>query len=217
VALFDQTTSYQNLRDDLTIARTDFIEAARSAEVRTRTVQNLNLDRAARDYVVDVVQVRDSDFLELRVEAAAPEAAQLIANTHAGMAIQYAAELRAKPAQAMAQFLADHIPAIRAKVEAAERAGAQANSPTADEVTRQARQDLALWQRKLDEAEIKATTGYASSHMQVVAPAALPSQPDTRKIQAQLALAGVGAFVAGACAAVVLELVLRRPRPARWS
>jgi len=52
VSLYQQSQAYSNLRDELTVARNDFIEAAKSNEVRDRTVAALGLMDADTAYAL---------------------------------------------------------------------------------------------------------------------------------------------------------------------
>jgi uncharacterized protein involved in exopolysaccharide biosynthesis len=212
VLLFEQSSPYSNLRDELTVARNNFMAAARRPEVRTQTVEALALRDASRDYLVDVAEVRDSDFLTLTVEAPTPALAQAIADVHAAAAIQHAARLRAMPAVAAKQLASDRLSAAGAALDAAEHDagdGDQTSTVVQGRLT-QARADYAFWRAKLDEAEVKASNAYAESFMQVVARADLPSQPSTQKVRAQLAMGAIGSLMVGVVLAIVLELLDRR-------
>jgi uncharacterized protein involved in exopolysaccharide biosynthesis len=206
--VFEQAEPYHNLRDDLTVARNNFVEVARSPEVRARTLQNLGLAADGPKYTVDLRQIRDSDFIELNVESPTPQLAQQIADTHAAMSVQYMAELRAMPARAARQLIVDQLSARQERVDAAEREVLQ-KSPGSEQNLQQARADYASWQAKLREADVKASSYYAASFIQVVGPATVPAQRSTQ-FWAELALAGLGALVFGGLAAVGLELALQR-------
>jgi uncharacterized protein involved in exopolysaccharide biosynthesis len=224
VLLFEQSAPFSNLRDELTIARNNFIETARSGEVRAQTVAALGLRDASRDYVLDVAEVRDSDFVSLSIETQTPGLSQAIANAHATIAIQRTAELRAMPAVAAKQLLSDQVSAASSALDAAERdaAGTNRNSTASQARVTQARADHMFWQKKLAEAEIKASNAYAASFMQVVVPAELPSQPSTQKVRAQVVMGAGGSFVMGVLLAIALDwlsgrLALRQPLVVRTS
>ncbi len=193
VTLFQQTDPYRNLRDELTVARVDFIEAAKSPEARTRTVTALGLTDADADYTLDVRQVRDSDFIDLSVQARTPELAQRTANAHAEAAIAYAAELRSMPAKASLALLTDRLRSAQADLESVQR---DATSPT-DPALKAAQDNYQLVQRKLAEAQLKATSTYSAQAMQIVSRAQAPLSADTRKVQMLLVLGALSGLVAG--------------------
>lgn len=216
VLFFEQAPPFSNLLDDMTIARNNFSAAVRSPDVRTQTVEALGLQGARFDYVVDVTEVRDSNFVVMSVEAPTPSMAQAIADAHATNAIRYAGRLRAMPAVAAKQLATDRLSAATAALDAAERdngTGDQA-STAAQGGLAQARANYTFWRAKLDEADVKASPAYAESFMQVVASANLPSQPATQKVRAQMAMGGIGSLVVGVLVAIALES-FRRPLAGR--
>lgn len=210
VAVFDQPEPYHNLRDDLIVVRTNFVEVARSPEVRARTLTALGFGADGPRYSVDVRQIRDSDFVELSVEAATPQLAQQIADSHATTSLQYMAELRSMPARAARQLIVDQLSASKTALDAAEQEAAQ-NSPGADQNLQRARAAFAGWQTKLREAEVKASNEYASSFIQVVGQATRASQRTTQ-VWAELALAGLGSLILGALVAIGIEQAQARLR-----
>jgi uncharacterized protein involved in exopolysaccharide biosynthesis len=212
VALYQQGQPYSNLRDDLTVARTDFVEAARSPEVRARTVAALGLTDADAAYILDVRQVRDSDFTDLVVEASTADVAQRAANAHAEATIQYAAELRSLPARATAAFLTERLQAAEAELAAAQADAAAATDQTrADQILRRAQDNYQLVQNKLNEAQLKSATSYSAQSMQIVTRAPLPLLPNTSRVQTQLALSGVAGLVIGVMLALAMNVLSRRP------
>ena len=210
VAVFDQPEPYHNLRDDLIVVRTNFVEVARSPEVRLRTLAALGFSSDGPQYTVDVRQIRDSDFIELNVESVTPELAQRIADTHAAASVQYMAELRSMPARSARQIIVDQIAASQAALDAADQEAIQ-NSPGADQNLQRARAALAGWQTKLREAEVKASSDYASSFIQVVGPATSAS-PRSTQVWAELGLAGFGSLILGAFVAIAIEQAIARWR-----
>jgi len=219
VVLFEQVDPYRNLRDELTVARTNFIEGARSPEVRARTAAALGLQDPTAGYVLDVRQVRDSDFIDLSVESPSASMAEQIANTHAAVAIRYVAELRAMPAHAAQDFLATELPRARERLDAAQSQANQApGSAEAQQILSRSRDQYLLVQRKLEEADIKSSADYTVRSMQIVSPAVVPTQADGRRVQIQLLMAAAGSLVIGVLIAVLLEAVsrtrmVRQPRP----
>jgi uncharacterized protein involved in exopolysaccharide biosynthesis len=212
VAVYQQGDPYSNLRDELTVARIDFIEAAKSTEVRARAVAALALMDADAAYGLDVRQVRDSDFIDLSVEARTAELAQRTANAHAEAAIQYASELRALPARAAVAFLGERLRTAQAELEAAQfEAATVADQSRAEQMVRGAQEKYLLIQRKLNEAELKSVSSYSAQSMQVVARAPVPVAADSRKVQAQLMMSGLGGLVAGVLIAMLLDFVARKP------
>jgi uncharacterized protein involved in exopolysaccharide biosynthesis len=211
VLMFDQAPPYSNLRDELTIARNDFMEAARSPIVREQTIAALKLTGASANYALGVADRRDSDLVTLTVDAPVAASAQTIAQTHASFAINEAARLRALPAVMVKQVLTQQLTAAAATLDQAER-GAQADpaSVSAQAKLTQAQTDYRFWQKKLTEAEIKADSTYASSFIQITSPANLPSQPSVQKIRMQQVMGAVGSLVVGIVLALALNSMTRR-------
>ncbi len=208
VALFQGAEPYRNLRDDLTVARVDFIEAARSPEVRARTVATLGLGEADEQYSLDVKQVRDSDFVDLSVASRTAELAERIANTHAELAIAYASELRALPARALVVFLSNRI--TSAELELSRTSSASAP------VARLAQDNYDVLHTKLAEAQLKASEGYSAQSMQIVAQAPVPRTADNHRVQALLLLSVVGSLAVGVALAFVLDAIAPRAQAIVW-
>jgi len=202
VTLFPQGATYSNLRDDLTIARNDFVEAAKSPQVRSRTIAALGLTDTQANYTVDIRQVRDSDFVDVSVEASTGELAARLADMHAEQAIRSASEVRALPAQAAVAYLGDSLQAAQAELEAAQR---ESTDPSNDARLHRAQESYALYQSKLNEAQMKSANGYSAQFMQVVARAPVPLLPNVRQVQMQQVLGGLGGLLAGVVLALLLE------------
>jgi uncharacterized protein involved in exopolysaccharide biosynthesis len=94
-----------SLRDEMTVARNNFVELLTSREVYQRTIQKLSLQGADAVYTIDVLPLRDSDFIYITIRARTPALAERIANVHADAAIAYYGEIRAKPATAEKDFI----------------------------------------------------------------------------------------------------------------
>jgi uncharacterized protein involved in exopolysaccharide biosynthesis len=217
VLLFEQAAPYSNLRDELVVARNDFMETARSSAVRDQTIEALRLSDANREYLVDIAEVRDSNFVVLSGEAPTAAAAHAIADAHATLSIERAAQLRALPALATKQLLTGQVATARATLDTAQSGavGADPSASSSQARVSQARADYAFWQKKLSEAELKSDSTYAASFMQVVTPADLPSQPSTQKVRTQLAMGALGSFVVSLLAAFGLDALAERVRFAR--
>ena len=69
VTVYQQGVPYSNLRDDLTVARTDFIQASYSPQVRNRAITAVGVANADLSYVAILQAVRDSNFVDVMVEA----------------------------------------------------------------------------------------------------------------------------------------------------
>lgn len=108
VAVYNQYRSV-SLRDEMTVARNNFSEVLQSQVVRDRTAAQLNLRGDDTQYGLDVKMLRDADFTYVTVTARTPELAQKIANAHVKTAIAYYGEIRAKPADATRDFLAQQL------------------------------------------------------------------------------------------------------------
>jgi len=208
VALFPGSEPYRNMRDELTVARIDFIEAAKSSEVRMRTVAALGSTDADADadYALDIKQVRDSDFVDVIVSTRSAALAERTANTHAEVAIDYSSELRALPAKASVAFLSERLGNAQAELDSATREASTAmDQSRSAQVVQAAQQNLQFVQGKLSEAQLKGAASYSAQAMQIAARAAAPLTADTRKFQALLLMTGVGGLVAGAVAALALD------------
>jgi len=96
VTLFDERR-YANDRDAITIARNNLEAILTSSFVRNMTIDFLDLEEADQEFEIEVVPIRDADFLDVFVSARAPELAAEIANGHIEMAIQRMGKLRALP------------------------------------------------------------------------------------------------------------------------
>jgi uncharacterized protein involved in exopolysaccharide biosynthesis len=127
VAAFDQYR-YVSLRDEMTVARNNFIEVLRSEQVRARTIEQLALDEDDAEYGFEVASVRDSDFIHVVVEASTAEMAAQIANIHASAAIAYYGELRAKPTDAEKDLFEAQLRVSEEELRAAEAAFADFKS-----------------------------------------------------------------------------------------
>lgn len=121
VALFDRYRS-SNLRDEMTVARNNFIEVLQSREVYNRTTRQLGLEGEDVTYAMDVRPLRDSDFIYVTVRGRTPKLAEEIANAHVNAAIGYYGEVRAKPATAAKNFLAEQLRIAEEGFHSAEKA-----------------------------------------------------------------------------------------------
>jgi uncharacterized protein involved in exopolysaccharide biosynthesis len=212
VTVYQQGVPYSNLRDDLTVARTDFIQASYSPQVRNRAITAVGPANADFAYVAIILAVRDSNFVDVMVDARTGQLAAAMANAHAEAAIAYAAELRALPAKAAVAFLTEQLQSAQAELDAAQSAAATAANPTqAEQNVRSAQDYYKLIQTKLDEARLKSISGYSARSMHVVAPAIAPISANDRKVQTQVVLFGLGGLVAGVLIAMLLDVVARKP------
>jgi uncharacterized protein involved in exopolysaccharide biosynthesis len=216
VTVYQQGAPYSNLRDDLTVARTDFIQVAYSPQVRNRAVTAVGIANADLSYLPQVQAVRDSNFVDVMVEARTGQLAATMANAHAEAAIAYASELRAMPAKAAVAFLTEQLQAAQTELDAAQSAAATAENPTrAEQSVRSAQEYYKLIQTKLDEARLKSISAYSARSMQVVAPALAPISANDRKVQTQIMLFVLGGLVAGVLIAKLLDVVARKPLSGR--
>jgi uncharacterized protein involved in exopolysaccharide biosynthesis len=212
VTLYQQGVPYSNLRDDLTVARTNFVQAAYSPQVRNRAITAVGVANADLAYLPLVQPVRDSDFIDIIVEARSGQLAATMANAHAEAAIAYASELRALPAKAAVTFLTEQLQTAQAELDAAQSEAANAATPAqAEQNVRGAQDYYKLIQGKLDEARLKSISGYSARSMQVIAPAIASISPNDKKVQTQIVLFGLGGLVAGVLIALLLDRVARKP------
>lgn len=121
VAAFDQYRSI-NLRDEITVARNNFIEVVQDDEVHNRMVSRHDLEDDDAVYDLELVSERDTDFINIIVKARTPQLAALIVNTLVDEAITYSGELRAKPTNAEKSLYADQLSTARDEFRAAEDA-----------------------------------------------------------------------------------------------
>ncbi len=121
VTLFD---SYRSLsvRDEITVARNNLVEVLQSREVVNRTISQLGLVGEDADYSLQVTPLRDSDFLYVTVRARAPQLAEQIANAHASIGVAYYGEVRAKPAVAALNAIAEQLGVAERNLRTAEEA-----------------------------------------------------------------------------------------------
>jgi uncharacterized protein involved in exopolysaccharide biosynthesis len=213
--------SSSNLRDDLVLARNNFLLAARSREVYDRTTKQLGLAGPEADYTVDLRPLRDSDFIDLVVSAQTPELAQSLANAHAVQAIRYYGELRAKPATATQALLAEQLvtTAERLRVSNDARngdspAGGAAVAEARAEAAAQAREEYQILLKKYSEAGLLKESALRAPNLQVVESAVAPTRPaGVRKLAALLGLALVGSLGLGVLLALLLDAIVRRVGP----
>lgn len=111
---------YGSLRDEITVARNNFIEVLRSGDVRDQTIDELGLDDEEKEFPVQVDTVRDADFINVTVEAGSPTQAAEIANTLVDAAIAYYGELRARPTYAERDLFAEKLRAAEEAFRAAQ-------------------------------------------------------------------------------------------------
>jgi uncharacterized protein involved in exopolysaccharide biosynthesis len=151
VAAFDQYT-YVSQRDEVTIARNNFVEVLKSDDVRDRTSNALSLGVRDATYGLEVESVSDADFVYVSVSARTPELAADIANTHVGLAIQNYGELRAKPTDAEKGLFAAQAHEAEEELRAAE--GALADFKAQNGVA-SLEDDVATYQKLLEQLELE--------------------------------------------------------------
>ncbi len=120
VAAYDQYRF--NPRDEIAVAINNFVELLQSDEVYKRTVSQLGLNESDAVYTIEAVRASDADFVNVTVEAPAPELAAEIANTHIGIAIAYYGELRAQSTRAEQALFAEQLRTAETELATAERA-----------------------------------------------------------------------------------------------
>lgn len=111
-----------NLRDDMTVARNNFIELLQSREVYIRTIKQLDLKGADAEFDVGTTVNADSDFLYVTIRARSPKLAEDIANTMVDMAIGYYGEVRSKPMTAAGNSLRTQLGNSEKQLRSAEQA-----------------------------------------------------------------------------------------------
>lgn len=95
--------------EELIAARNDFAEALSAAHVAWQTIGELELGMDAIE-LLDRISVQTMDvFVTVNVEAATPELAFQIAETHVNKALEYYRNERARPARVFLSFLRDKL------------------------------------------------------------------------------------------------------------
>ncbi len=151
VAAFDQYR-YTSERDEITVARNNFIKVLESDEVRDRTINALSLGAKDATYSLGTQSVSDSDFVYVSVDARTSKLAADIANTHVAQAIQQYGELRAKPTDAEKVLFAAQAREAEQELRAAD--GALAEFKAQGGVA-SLEDDVATYQRLLEELQLE--------------------------------------------------------------
>src|SRR5690242_6521506 len=120
VTLYDQFRS-SNTRDEMLVARNNFVELLQSRAAFNRTIAQLHLSGADADYKLDVNALRDADYIYVTVRARAPELASRIASTHVDQTIAYYGELRSRPLEAMRKQIAEQQQVAQQQLQTAEQ------------------------------------------------------------------------------------------------
>ncbi len=121
VTLFDSYRS-PSVRDEIAVARNNLVEVLQSREVVNRAIKQMGLAGADAAYSLQVSPLRDSDFLYVTVRARTPKLAEEIANAHASVGIAYYGEVRAKPALASLNVIAEQLNLAEQDLRVAEEA-----------------------------------------------------------------------------------------------
>jgi hypothetical protein len=189
-----------NVRDEATLARNNFLVVLKSPEVFDRTAAELGISPVG-SYSVVGRQLRDTDFIDVTVRGETPEMTEKVANAHVAQSIQRYGELRAKPAAATRDFLAQQIQnasstGLATPASATERAGQ----------ARQAGDSYDMLLKKYSEAVLAEGTAARATYVQVVSPAVevFPTASPSR-IAMVLGLAGVGGLGLGTVLAFLIE------------
>ncbi len=122
VSTYDESRYSISPRDEITVAINNFIELLQSDEVRQRVIGQLGLEDQDGHYTIAVEQVRDTDFVNVTVEARMPSLAAEIANTHVAVAIAHYGELRAQSTNADKKLFAEQLRVAAQEFQAAEKA-----------------------------------------------------------------------------------------------
>ncbi len=120
VVLFEGYRAESSL-DTLMVTRNNFGEVLESLEVKRRTAEQLGLSESDAEYGVEMEEVRDSNFIYVRVRAHSPQQAAQIADAHVANAIAYYGEIRAKPAATARAFFEEQLIAADAALREAEQ------------------------------------------------------------------------------------------------
>jgi uncharacterized protein involved in exopolysaccharide biosynthesis len=110
VVLFDRTRPGTS-RDEMLVVVNNFTEVLNSRQVRDRTIEALQLSGSNAAFDIEIVPVRDSDFVYVLAHARSAELAEQIANAYATEALAYFGEVRAMPATAAKTSLATEVQA----------------------------------------------------------------------------------------------------------
>lgn len=119
VSLFDERRT-TNDRDAIIVARNNFQVVVESSEVRSRVIERLELQGADQEYELEVLPIRDADFIDIAVTAMDPERAAEIANTHAEIAIESMGELSSLRSREAKNYFANQLEVARKEMSLAE-------------------------------------------------------------------------------------------------
>lgn len=112
--------SFVSARDEITLAISNFMQIAESANVRDATAAQLNLGEVDADYGLTIESSRDADFVEITVSALSAELAATLVNTHSEVARQQFGELRARPASDAKIYFEEQVQEIEKQLSAAD-------------------------------------------------------------------------------------------------
>lgn len=119
VSLFDERRSTTD-RDAIIVARNNFQVVVESSEVRSEVIERLGLEGADQEYELEVLPIRDADFLDIAVTASEPELAADIANTHAEIAITRMGDLSSLRSREAKNSFASQLEVAREEMRLAE-------------------------------------------------------------------------------------------------
>jgi uncharacterized protein involved in exopolysaccharide biosynthesis len=205
------------LRDDLTLARNNFLVVLRSDVVLSRTIKQLALEGRDARYQVVARPLRDSDFTDIVVTARTPALASDIANAHVAQAVQLYGELRAKPAAVMKDLVGGQLQIAAERLRTFEKAITAADGtilaadPVTTEDLRDARETYQLLLSKHAQASLVEGNALRTSYINVVEPATPPEGPKwSEQVGRIVGLWLVGSLVLGVLLALLLETVTTR-------
>lgn len=214
VQLFDASNrSASMVRDEVTLERNNLIAAARSAEVRNRTVAAVGLTESATNYDLTVRAVPDSDFMDIVVSSPFGDHVSQIAVTQASESIKYYSELSAKPFTSLKEFINTQVTELGPIVSPLV---AQPEDPASPRTPEQ-RQAVETYQHLLEkrtEVTLSEANALASTHVQIVA---VPTAPTTGTWVRNWQMLAGGAAVGSLGVAFVLALLISMLRRTRSS
>lgn len=185
ISLYDQFR-YVSERDEVAIARNNFLEVLTSSEVRSGTIEQLGLVGEDKEYDIEADIVRDADFINVIVTAGTPELAADIANTHTAITIDRSGELRALPASAVKDQLEEQLQSAEQELYSAEETLAEFQ---AENNVANLESELATSRRVLEQLELKRSEQISEASAQPIELAAVEQLLEQRQSELQHLLA----------------------------
>lgn len=110
----EEVALYTQLRglatdEQIRAVRDEFVTILESPTIAWRTVGELELDLGASELLDDIAVRAEDEFVTVQARAASPEAAEALVTTHVEKGLQFYREVRARPAETTALFIAEQL------------------------------------------------------------------------------------------------------------